>query len=46
MGVAVLAGRYAGALFELAEQDGLLDRVAADLADLGTMIRQATISTG
>ena len=40
MGAAVLAGRYAGALFELAEQDDLLDRVAADLADLGDMIRE------
>jgi F-type H+-transporting ATPase subunit delta len=38
MGAAVLAGRYAGALFELAEQGGLLDRVAADLAELGEMI--------
>ncbi len=36
---ALLAGRYAGALFELAEQDGLLDRVAADLDGLGAMIR-------
>ncbi len=41
MGVAVLADRYAGALFELAEQGGLLDRVAADLADLGAMIRES-----
>ncbi len=39
MSTAGLAGRYAGALFELAEQDGLLDPVAADLADLGSMIR-------
>lgn len=40
IGAAGLAGRYAGALFDLAEQDGLLDRVAADLGGLGAMIRE------
>ena len=38
---AVLADRYAGALFELAEQGDSLDRVAADLADLGAMVRES-----
>lgn len=37
-GTADLAGRYASALFELAEADNQLDAVAKDLAELRTMI--------
>ncbi len=37
-GTADLAGRYASALFELAEADNLLDQVAADITLLRTMI--------
>ncbi len=38
IGATGLAGRYATALFELAEDDKLLDRVADDLGQLGHMI--------
>ncbi|MDA1090023.1 MAG: F0F1 ATP synthase subunit delta [Proteobacteria bacterium] len=38
IGATGLAGRYATALFDLAESDGLLDRVAVDLDQLGQMI--------
>lgn len=37
-GAAGLAGRYATALFELAESDKTLDNVASDLQQLGAMI--------
>lgn len=37
-GATGLAGRYATALFELADGEGVLDRVAGDLAGLGAMI--------
>lgn len=37
-GATGLAGRYATALFELAEQEKQLDRVADDLDDLGAMV--------
>ena len=37
-GATGLAGRYATALFELAEEEKQLDRVAQDLADLAHMI--------
>ena len=36
-----LPGRYASALFELAEEQGALDSVRDDLIDLRTMIREA-----
>ena len=36
-----LAGRYAAALFELAEADKKLDDVAGDLSTLGTMIDES-----
>ena len=36
-----IAGRYATALFELARDSGVLDEVAADVADLGNMIDQS-----
>jgi len=38
IGASGLAGRYATALFDLAESDNLLDSVAADLGQLGQMI--------
>lgn len=38
IGVTGLAGRYATALFDLAESDKLLDRVDADLGQIGQMI--------
>jgi len=38
IGATGLASRYATALFDLAESDKLLDRVAADLDQLGQMI--------
>ena len=38
IGATGLAGRYATALFELAEDDKILDRVAGDLRQLGRMI--------
>ena len=37
-GPASLAGRYASALFDLADQAKALDAVAADLTNLRTMI--------
>jgi F-type H+-transporting ATPase subunit delta len=37
-GATGLAARYAAALFDLAEEKGQLDRVAGDLARLGTMV--------
>ena len=37
-GAAGLAGRYAGALYDLAEGDKLLDRVSEDLRQLAAMI--------
>ena len=39
IGATGLAGRYATALFDLAESDKLLDKVAQDLRGLGKMIR-------
>lgn len=36
-----LADRYASALFELAEEKGVLDQVAGDLRDLKTMIAES-----
>ncbi len=39
IGATGLAGRYATALFGLAESDKLLDKVAQDLRELGKMIR-------
>ena len=36
-----LAGRYAGALYDLAEGDKLLDRVSTDLRELAAMIRDS-----
>ena len=41
VGVSGLAGRYATALFDLAEQDGALDAVAADLASVRAMLDQS-----
>jgi F-type H+-transporting ATPase subunit delta len=41
-GVAGLATRYATALFELARDAGALDKVAADLEGIKTMIEQST----
>jgi F-type H+-transporting ATPase subunit delta len=41
IGTADLAGRYATALFELAEADNQLDAVAKDLADLRAMIDES-----
>ena len=41
IGATGLAGRYATALFDLAESDKLLDRVAKDLGQLGGMIRES-----
>lgn len=38
-GVSGLFGRYAGALFDLAERDNALDKVATDLRDLDSMIK-------
>lgn len=40
-GATGLAGRYATALFDLAEQEKSLDRVADDLAGLGRMIAES-----
>lgn len=40
-GATGLAGRYAAALFELAETEAALDRVAEDLSRLGAMIRES-----
>lgn len=40
-GVSGLAGRYATALFELADADGALDQVAQDLGALGGMIAES-----
>lgn len=40
-GATGLAGRYAKALFELAEADGALDKVAGDLSRLGAMIAES-----
>lgn len=40
-GATDLAGRYATALFELAEADGVLDGVADDLGRLGGMIAES-----
>lgn len=40
-GASGLAGRYATALFELAEDEGKLDEVAQDLAALDTMLRES-----
>lgn len=37
-GASGLSGRYASALFDLADQDKALDQVAGDLSDLGNMI--------
>ncbi len=41
IGATGLAGRYATALFGLAESKKLLDRVAKDLGQLGKMIRES-----
>jgi F-type H+-transporting ATPase subunit delta len=41
-GVSGLAGRYATALFDLADQQKALDEVAADLRRLGAMIADST----
>ena len=41
IGATGLAGRYATALFELAEDDKLLDRVTDDLGQLGRMIENS-----
>jgi F-type H+-transporting ATPase subunit delta len=41
-GVSGLAGRYATALFDLADQQKMLDQVSADLASLKTMIADST----
>ena len=41
-GATGLAGRYATALFELAESEIALDQVAADLRDLAAMIKGST----
>ena len=41
VGVSGLAGRCATALFDLAEQDGALDAVAADLASVRAMLDQS-----
>ena len=41
IGATGLAGRYATALFDLAEADRLLDRVAGDLGQLGRMIEDS-----
>ncbi|MSO91903.1 MAG: F0F1 ATP synthase subunit delta [Rhodospirillales bacterium] len=40
-GASGLAARYAAALFDLAEPEGALDRVAQDLAQLRQMIRES-----
>jgi len=40
IGATGLAGRYAGALFELAEAEGQLDLVAGDLGRLRALIRE------
>jgi F-type H+-transporting ATPase subunit delta len=40
-GFAGLAGRYAGALYDLAEGDNLLDQVSGDLGDLSAMIQDS-----
>ncbi|HZS83477.1 MAG TPA: F0F1 ATP synthase subunit delta [Stellaceae bacterium] len=40
-GVSGLADRYATALFELAEEQKLLDQVAGDLRRLGAMLRES-----
>lgn len=40
IGASSLAGRYAAAVFELAEDRGQLEPVAADLTALGAMIRE------
>ncbi len=37
-GISALAERYAAALFEIAEERGVLDEVASDLRQLGTML--------
>jgi F-type H+-transporting ATPase subunit delta len=39
IGAAGLAGRYAGALYDLAEGDKLLDQVSGNLGDLSAMVR-------
>ncbi len=39
--VSGIAGRYATALFELARENGALDDVASEVADLGGMIEQS-----
>ncbi len=41
-GVSGLTGRYATALFDLADQHRALDRIAADLTALGRMIDEST----
>lgn len=41
LGATGLSGRYATALFELAESEKQLDRVAKDLAELGAMIAES-----
>lgn len=41
IGATGLAGRYATALFDLADSDRLLDQVAQDLAELGHMIDES-----
>ncbi|MAF95342.1 MAG: F0F1 ATP synthase subunit delta [Rhodospirillaceae bacterium] len=41
MGATGLAGRYATALFDLAEADDQLDRVSDDLGQLGRMIEES-----
>lgn len=37
-----ISGRYAAALFELADEQGLLDRVSRDLGQLGEMMEEST----
>ncbi len=41
-GVSGLAGRYATALFDLADEQNSLDQVAADLSTLKALIREST----
>lgn len=41
LGASGLSGRYASALFDLANQENALDQVAADLTDLGAMIKDS-----
>ena len=42
IGATGLAGRYATALFDLAEADKQLDRISGDLGQLGRMIEESS----